>query len=112
MDATAESIIAARPTDSTAPVSKPGLTPPQFRLSTMLAVTAVVCLALALAKVIHPMLSGVIALFLIVAFAHVAGNALGTQLKHSSRHAEPLDHRHVPAPDPTDKHEGGRTIDR
>ena len=83
--------------------AKPGLNPPQFRLSTMLTVTALVCFALALAKIIHPMLSGVMALGLFLVFAHIAGNVLGTQLKHSSRHAQPLEGRHQPSPACTEK---------
>lgn len=53
-------------------------------------VTAIVCIGLALAKVVSPVLSGLAVLLLFIVFAHVVGNALGTQLRQSSQHAQPL----------------------
>jgi hypothetical protein len=88
----------ARPaTDADRTPPKPGLTPPQFRLSTLLAVTAIVCVGLALAKIVSPALSGLAVMILCVVFAHVAGNAVGTQLRSSSRHAQPLEGNCSPA---------------
>ena len=60
-----------------------GLRPPQFRLSTMLAGVAVVCILLAAMKWVGP-LAGFGLLFLALSIvAHVAGNAIGTRLREN-----------------------------
>ena len=56
-----------------------------------MSVTAILCIGLALAKVVSPVLSGLAVLLLFVVMAHVLGNALGTQLRQSSQHARPLE---------------------
>ena len=72
------------------PIPEPGLSIPTFRLSTLMIVMAITCMGLALMKVVSPFLSGLAVLLLLLVFAHVLGNALGTQLRQSSRHAQPL----------------------
>jgi hypothetical protein len=70
---------------STAPHSiddKRGLLqPPQFRLRTLMIVTAACCGLFALFSVVSALLSAFIVLFLLLIAAHVIGNALGTRLR-------------------------------
>lgn len=58
-----------------------GLRPPQFRLSTLLVAVAILCLGLSLTKLISPLLTAAICLLLLAVFAHIAGNAIGMQLR-------------------------------
>ena len=69
-----------------------GLRPPTFRLSSLLAVMAIICTCLALLRLFDPIWAGMFMLFLLIIFAHVAGNALGTQLRDNARLSKPLDH--------------------
>ena len=69
-----------------------GLRPPTFRLSSLLAVMAIICTGLALLRLLDPIWAGMVMLFLLIIFARVAGNALGTQLRDNARLSKPLDH--------------------
>ena len=53
---------------------------------------AVICTGLALLRLLDPIWAGMFMLFLLIIFAHVAGNALGTQLRDNARLTKPLDH--------------------
>ena len=76
-----------------------GLTPPQYRLSTLLAFITVVAIVLALYEVIGAYGTFWLIVFLLGVLGHIAGNALGKQLRdHGSR---PLD-----ATEPTGNHPG------
>jgi hypothetical protein len=57
------------------------LQPPQFRLRTLMIVTAACCGLFALCSVVSALLSAFIVLFLLLIAAHVIGNALGTRLR-------------------------------
>ena len=57
------------------------LRPPQFGLRTLLALVAAICVLLALRQWISPIAIGIIALFAVSIFCHVAGNAIGTRLR-------------------------------
>ncbi len=69
-----------------------GLRPPTFRLSSLLAVMAIICTCLALLRLFDPIWAGMFMLFLLIIFAHVAGNALGTQLRDNAHLSRPLDY--------------------
>ncbi len=84
--------------------SEPGLTLPTFRLSTLLTVTAILCVVLALGKVVSPLLSGITLLLFCVVSVHVCGNAVGTKLRQSARHVPPLAHDDA-IPNPGSAHE-------
>lgn len=58
-----------------------GLRPPQFRLRTLLAGVALLCALLAVAKLLSPAAVLVLIVIVLSIVAHVAGNALGTQLR-------------------------------
>jgi hypothetical protein len=61
---------------------QPGLLqPPQFRLRTLMLVTAICCGLFALFSIVSLLLSAFIVLFLLLVAAHVIGNALGTRLR-------------------------------
>lgn len=53
---------------------------------------AIICAGLALLRLFDPIWAGVFLLFLSIIFAHVAGNALGTQLRDNARLSQRLDH--------------------
>jgi len=57
------------------------LQPPQFRLRTLMIVTAVCCGLFALFSVVSLLLSTFIVLLLVLIGAHVIGNAVGTRLR-------------------------------
>lgn len=62
--------------------SKPqALSPPQFGLRTLLALTTVCAALLALLQWLPPAAVALLAFFAVTAFCHVAGNALGTRLR-------------------------------
>lgn len=67
-----------------------GLRPPTFRLSSLLAAISIICTGLALLRLLDPIWAGMFLLFLLIIFAHVAGNALGTQLRDNARLSKPL----------------------
>lgn len=58
-----------------------GLRRPQFRLSTLLGGIALFCFGLACMKLVSPLFAAVLCLLILAIFAHVAGNAIGTQLR-------------------------------
>ena len=75
-----------------------GLRPPQFSISSLIALVTIVALVLALADVLGAYGTFWLVIFLVAVAAHVAGNALGRQLKeHGNR---PLDGR-APTATPT-----------
>ncbi len=66
-----------------------GLAPPQYRLSTLLAFITVVAIVLALSEVIGAYGTFWLIVFLLGVLGHIAGNALGKQLRdHGSRPLE------------------------
>ena len=68
-----------------------GLRPPQFSIASLIALVTIVALVLALADVLGAYGTFWLVVFLVAVAAHVAGNALGRQLKeHGNR---PLDGR-------------------
>jgi hypothetical protein len=54
---------------------------PQFTLRTLFLLITLVCLLLAACQVLSPLAIGVLLLVLLSVLAHVAGNAIGTQLR-------------------------------
>lgn len=67
---------------------QPGLRRPQFSLRALLLFVGMFCVLLALAKLIGGYATLVLVLFLLTVIAHVAGNAIGMQLRqHDGRHA-------------------------
>lgn len=58
-----------------------GLRPPQFRLRTLFVGVALLCALLAVAKLLSPAAVLVLIVIVLSIVAHVAGNALGTQLR-------------------------------
>ncbi len=58
-----------------------GLRPPQFGIVTILSVTAVVAIVLVTWRIFGPLAAASEVLFLLAVLAHVAGNAVGTQLR-------------------------------
>ncbi len=72
---------------------RPGLRPPQFRLSTLMWLVAALCAVFALAGVVGPYGTLVLVLFVLAVFAHVAGNALGTRLRENGDRPQPPDDR-------------------
>ncbi len=77
-----------------------GLRPPQFSIASLIALVTIVALVLALADVLGAYGTFWLVIFLVAVAAHVAGNALGRQLKeHGNR---PLN-GHAPTPD-RDRH--------
>ena len=58
-----------------------GLRPPQFRLSTLLVCVGILCMGFAAMKLLSPLFAAVICLLMLAVFAHIAGNAIGTQLR-------------------------------
>ena len=75
-----------------------GLKPPQFSIASLIALVTIVALVLALADVLGAYGTFWLVIFLVAVAAHVAGNALGRQLKEYGN--RPLD-SHVPTSDPT-----------
>lgn len=74
------SLVASEPDDHT------GLKPPQFSLRTLLIIVTLLGGLFAVMATIGVMWSAILGLFLILAAAHVVGNALGTTLRdHSDR---------------------------
>lgn len=71
--------------------NEPGLRPPQFSLSALLILMTLLGLVFTLASQLGPYGAFVLGLLLLSILAHVAGNALGTQLRSSSRHSQPRD---------------------
>ena len=55
--------------------------PIQFSLATLLALTGALCVLLAALKLIHPLGAWTSLLFFCAVLAHMAGNAIGTQLR-------------------------------
>ena len=68
-----------------------GLRPPQFSISSLIALVTIVALVLALADVLGAYGTFWLVIFLVAVAAHVAGNALGRQLKEYGN--RPLDSR-------------------
>jgi hypothetical protein len=60
-----------------------GLRPPQFRLRTLLLAITGFAILLALAKFWSAAIMAVVVLFLVAVALHIAGNALGTQLRRN-----------------------------
>jgi MFS family permease len=60
-----------------------GLPPPQFRLSTLFWLTAVLCALFTIMGTVGPYGAFALILFVLAVIAHVAGNALGTKLRES-----------------------------
>lgn len=109
-----------------APAYKPdqeplvGLRPPQFRLRTLLLAITGFAILLALAKFWSAAIIAVVVLFIVAIGLHIAGNALGTQLRRNrgrdsipgreARSATELPHDVPPATQLGDSHELGRPI--
>ncbi|MFM9066697.1 MAG: hypothetical protein ACKOU6_16145 [Planctomycetota bacterium] len=70
----------SNPPESTADPSRQ-LPRPQFTLRTLFLIITLVCLLLAACQVLSPLAIGVLILVLLSVLAHVAGNAIGTQLR-------------------------------
>ncbi|MBW3599460.1 MAG: hypothetical protein KY475_19585 [Planctomycetes bacterium] len=68
---------------------RPALRPPQFRLSTLLWVVALMGAVLAAMNLVGPIGAFALALFILSVVAHVSGNALGTRLRRLGD--EPVD---------------------
>lgn len=68
-----------------------GLRPPQFGLRALLLGTALICLMLALMKWMSGAVILVVVVLLLSVLAHVAGNALGTQLRDTGSRRLPDD---------------------
>src|SRR5690349_20745099 len=66
------------------------LQPPQFRLRTLMIVTAACCGLFALFSVVSLLLSTFIVLFLVLIGAHIVGNALGTRLRDGASLPRPF----------------------
>lgn len=62
----------------------PGLPPPQFRLRSLLIFVGLLCILLALAKVVGSYATLILVLFLLTVVAHVVGNAIGTRLRENN----------------------------
>ncbi len=60
---------------------RPGLKPPRFRIVTLLLFTGLLCAAFAIVATLSPQAMIGFVLLLLCVVAHVAGNALGTQLR-------------------------------
>jgi hypothetical protein len=77
-----------------------GLKPPQFGLRTMLVVTTIIALVFFTWRVFGSLAAATEVLFLLAILAHVAGNAVGTQLRDQRPrrdvHAAPDGGRHPP----------------
>jgi hypothetical protein len=75
---------------------RPGLRPPQFSLRTLLLAVTLLAIIFALFNVLPPLVMAGLIFLLITIFAHVAGNAIGTQLRESSsRYAAEQARRHI-----------------
>lgn len=62
---------------------RPGLPPPQFRLSTMMLAVTMLCLLFATFAAIGSHGGLILILFVLAVLAHVAGNALGMRLREN-----------------------------
>lgn len=84
----------------TAPVpddQRPGLHPPQFGLSAMLWMVALLCGVFALMGTVGPLGAFALVLGVLAIFAHIAGNAIGTTLRDNSSRAAKKENRHKEA---------------
>ncbi len=75
---------------------RPGLPPPQLRLSTFLWVVAVLCGLFAVQGIAGPYVAFALTLLVLAVFAHVAGNAVGTRLRDG--HRSPASQSRTPSP--------------
>ena len=62
---------------------RPGLSPPRFGLRTMLGLIALLCGCLATFVAVGPITGSALLLAVLVVVAHVAGNAIGSQLRQN-----------------------------
>ena len=60
---------------------RPGLSPPQYGLRTMMLSVGLVGLLLASAKLLSPLAAAVLCLLTLAVVAHMAGNSIGTRLR-------------------------------
>ncbi len=73
---------------------RPGLRPPQFRLSTLMWLIALLCAMFAMIAWVGPYGTLVLIVFVLAVIAHIAGNAIGTKLRENGdRPVAPEDHR-------------------
>jgi hypothetical protein len=77
---------------------RPALPPPQFRLSTLLWIVALVCAATAAMKFVGPLGAFALVLFAFLVLAHISGNAIGTRLRALGD--QPVDEMDRPVPPP------------
>jgi len=69
------------------PAPKSALPPPQFGLRTLLLVVTACAVLAALSQWVTPVVLACLALLILSIMAHVAGNAIGTQLRDLGSHA-------------------------
>lgn len=62
--------------------------PIRFSLTTLLMLTTLVSVLLASMKLLHPLSAGTLVLFCCAVFAHVAGNAIGSNLRDQATHGD------------------------
>ena len=80
---------------------RPTLAPPQLRLSSLFWVIAILCAIFAVLGSAGPYAAFALILFVLAIFAHVSGNALGTQLRDNGNCPIAEDGTILPQPKPS-----------